>query len=68
MTDSKKAATSKDVVDSGNAGSAPLGDHTAADLADTYRDNPDKPAEDSIAQVQDPPKGWPGTVRAEDHK
>lgn len=53
--------TSKNVVTSDVASSTPLGDHTAADLADSYRDNPDKPSPDSIAQLQDPPKNWPGT-------
>lgn len=57
MTEKK----TKDVMTSGVAGSTPLGDHTAADLADTYRDNPDKPAADSVAQVQDVPNNWPGT-------
>lgn len=36
-------------------------DHSATQLEGSYRDNPDKPAESSIAQVQDVPDGWPGT-------
>ena len=60
MTDKK----TKDVVTSGNAGSSPLGDHTSVDLEGSYSDNPDKPAAESIAQVQDVPEGWPGTGAA----
>lgn len=48
-----------------NAGMVPVGDHLASDLADSYRDNPDKPAKESIAQVQDVPKGWPGSNPAQ---
>lgn len=61
----EKKAVTKDVVSSGNAGSTPTGDHTAADLEGTYRDNPDKPSEESIAQVQDPPEDWPGVTRGQ---
>jgi hypothetical protein len=39
-------------------------DHSAAQLEGTYRDNPDKPEESSIAQVQDVPEGWPGADRS----
>jgi hypothetical protein len=58
----KKASDGVPVVaiNSEGAGTVAVGDHTAADLEGTYRDNPDKPAEDSIAQVQDVPEGWPG--------
>jgi hypothetical protein len=65
MADTKKAAASQDVVTSGAADTVAHGDHTAADLEGTYRDNPDKPAPDSIAQVQDPPKDWPGVTRGQ---
>lgn len=58
-----KKDTSSDVVTSDVAGSTPLGDHTAADLLDSYSEAKNKPSPDSIAQEQTPPEGWPGTVR-----
>jgi hypothetical protein len=63
MADSKKGVP---VTAEGNedAGMVPMGDHTTADLAGTYRDNPDKPDPSTIAQVQDVPEGWPGTGQA----
>ncbi len=65
------AASKKDgvpVVPEGaeDAGMVAIGDHTASELEGTYRDNPDKPAPESIAQVQDVPEGWPGTRRPAD--
>lgn len=66
MTDSTKSGTKGVPVTAKgaeDAGMVAVGDHTAADLEGTYRDNPDKPADDSIAQVQDVPEGWPGSAR-----
>lgn len=67
MADSKSSTKGVPVTAEGaeNAGMVPVGDHTADKLAGTYRDNPDKPAESSIAQVQDVPEGWPGSARPE---
>jgi hypothetical protein len=44
-----------------DAGTVAMGDHLATDLEGSYRDNPDKPAKESVAQVQDVPEGWPGS-------
>jgi hypothetical protein len=65
----KKAAADKPVVSpDAQDDTVARGDHLATDLEGTYRDNPDKPAPESIAQVQDVPEGWPtgrGTAPAE---
>lgn len=59
--------TSKSAASDAAAGAHPArpideADHSVAALEGSYRDNPDKPAKSSIAQVQDVPEGWPGTV------
>lgn len=60
MADTKKAAADKPVVSpDAKDDTVARGDHLATDLEGTYRDNPDKPAPESIAQVQDVPEGWP---------
>lgn len=66
MADSKSSTKGVPVTAEGaeDAGTVAIGDHTADKLADTYRDNPDKPAPESIAQVQDVPEGWPGANRS----
>lgn len=40
------------------------GDHLSTDLEGTYKDNPDKPAKESVAQVQEVPEGWPTGQRS----
>lgn len=53
-----KSATASDATSAPKVSDA---DHSAAELADSYKDAPDKPDESSIAQVQEVPEGWPGT-------
>lgn len=63
------ARTKDAAMSSGTAATTATGDHTAEQLLSqsNYRDNPDKPAPDSIAQVQDVPANWPGAeARTED--
>jgi hypothetical protein len=59
----KNQDTAKDVVTSGASDTAPHGDHQAKDLLDSYSEAKDKPAPESVAQEQEPPENWPGTVR-----
>ena len=68
MAASKKSGDGVPVVADGaeDAGTVAKGDHTATELEGTYRENPDKPAPESIAQVQDVPDGWPGARRPAD--
>ncbi len=65
MAESKTPAHAKDVLPKDyQADSVARGDHLATDLEGTYKDNPDKPAPESIAQIQEVPEGWPTGQRA----
>jgi hypothetical protein len=62
MTMAEKKAPAAAAISSGGD-TTPHGDHTAADLADSYSEAKDKPSPESVAQEQEPPANWPGTVR-----
>jgi hypothetical protein len=56
----KTPAHAKDVLPKDYAeDTVARGDHLSTDLEGTYKDNPDKPAPESIAQIQEVPEGWP---------
>lgn len=60
MADKKVPVVSPDAQDDTVA----RGDHLSTDLEGTYKDNPDKPAKESVAQIQEVPEGWPTGQRA----
>jgi len=66
MADSKTPAHAKNVLPSNyQEDTVARGDHLSTDLEGTYKDNPDKPAKESVAQIQEPPADWPTGQRGE---
>lgn len=66
MADTKKTGTKPVLPEDHQDDAVARGDHTSKDLEGSYRENPDKPAPESVAQVQDVPEGWPTGHPAED--